>query len=392
MKQVGSIIGILAIATLVMLGTKGAVARTQDEAKSFSAAPGGRLEVDVEYGSISIRPSEQALVRVYVDGIPEEYKKYLRIQQNGNVVRVEYRTRENGKQTRHSGSDIRFEIDVPSKFDTQLKTGGGEIEYTGTITGTIAIISGGGEVRLQDVHGPVDIKTGGGEISGRAIDGVFMAVTGGGEIDVETVKGKVEIKTGGGNVDVHEVLDDMTITTGGGEVRLGTVGGALGLRTGGGNIQVKKVAGKTKIVSGGGEVTIDVAMKDVYLKTGGGNIELKYVSGSVDVATGGGEVVAELHPSGNGSSEISTGGGDIILRIPPGAHARIEAEVRIEEHRQQNEERYIRSDFPADAEQSSTSQNEIRKVYVLNGGGEEITLRTSESRIEIRKATEKKSK
>ena len=78
--------------------------------------------------------------------------------QSGNVVRVRF-------SDVHGWSGyVRFDIQVPSQFDMSLRTSGGDIRLQGNLTGTINGNTSGGDIRLGDVKGRVEMSTSGGDI------------------------------------------------------------------------------------------------------------------------------------------------------------------------------------------------------------------------------------
>ncbi|HEY5615448.1 MAG TPA: DUF4097 family beta strand repeat-containing protein, partial [Bacteroidota bacterium] len=121
--------------------------------------------------------------------------------------------------------------------------------------------------------------------------------------------------------------------------------------------------------------------------TSGGDIILENITGSIDAKTSGGDIRAELIPSGKGSSELVSAGGDIKLYIPENAKATIEAIIRVDSRwgrsRSRRDKYEVKSDFKSDT--YDDGEDDIRATYILNGGGERITLETVNSNIEIRK-------
>jgi hypothetical protein len=63
----------------------------------------------------------------------------------------------------------------------------------------------------------------------------------------------------------------------------------------------------------------------------------------------------------------------------------VEARIRIRGRWDLNEDYEILSDFPSQNFTKDQDQKEIRGTYVLNGGGERISLETVNGTIEIRK-------
>jgi hypothetical protein len=137
-------------------------------------------------------------------------------------------------------------------------------------------------------------------------------------------------------------------------------------------------------------VTVRGAKYGAKVKTGGGSVEMEDITGMVDVSTGGGSIKCELTPGSTGNSTISTGGGEIELVLPENAKAIGEATININHGwGKHNKKCTIRSDFKADSYEGDKESDEIHAIYTLNGGGQKITLETSDSDIGIRKMSAK---
>jgi DUF4097 and DUF4098 domain-containing protein YvlB len=181
-------------------------------------------------------------------------------------------------------------------------------------------------------------------------------------------------------------------STGGGSIDIGDVGGSATISTGGGDITIKSVSGSADLVTGGGSIELSHASGRVLAKTGGGDITLTDITGSVDAKTGGGSIEASLIPSGIGASRLLSSGGDLVLSLPETAKATVEARIRIRGRWDMNEDYEIISDFRSQNYTKDQEEKEIRAIYVLNGGGEKITLETVNGSIEIRKLLRKSLK
>ncbi len=332
------------------------------ESKSFTVAKGGQLEVNVSGGDIALNTWEKDEVAVVVDGIDEEDMDYVKITQSGNTVRVDYRPRWN------SSGDVLFKISLPAQFDADVRTSGGNIEVRGTMKGKLTGSTSGGDIRTGDIEGTMDMKTSGGDIK------------------LGTVSGEAEVKTSGGDIKVEKVGKSLKASTAGGDVEVGDVGGDAVLSTSGGEVKVGKVSGSATLKTAGGDIELRSASGIVEAKTAGGNIRLENITGSIDAKTAGGDVVAELIPSGKGPSELRSSGGNVILSIPSNAKATIEATIQLRDGWGRRQEKYdIHSDFKEESKTNDEDAQEIHAVYRLNGGGDRITIETTNGNIELRK-------
>jgi len=351
--------------------------------KSFSVSKGGMLDVEVDGGDIRIDVWEKNEVLVQVEGIDEEDLDRLKMSQKGNTVIVELRRRGRWWSSDHT----RFNITVPSEFNADLRTSGGDIELRGSLSGTVKGATSGGDVTLGNVKsGTVDLSTSGGDMRTGDIQGDVTLRTSGGDIQLGKVGGEASVSTSGGDIRVEAVAKRLKASTSGGDIDIGDVGGEANVSTSGGDIKVKKVSGKASLHTSGGNIDLGGASGDVKAKTSGGDLRLEDVSGSIDAATSGGDVTAELRPSGKGRSTLASSGGTITLYVPETAKATIEALIRLDGRWKSRRDRYeVRSDFKADKYEKDEDEGEVRATYILNGGGEDIELRTVNSDIKILK-------
>jgi DUF4097 and DUF4098 domain-containing protein YvlB len=332
------------------------------QTKSFTVSKGGELEVSVNSGDIRLTTWEKDEVSITVEGIDEEDMDYVKMTQSGNTVRVEYRPRWNG-----SGNVI-FKINLPAQFDADVRTSGGNIDVRGTMKGKLTGSTSGGDIRTANIEGTTNLKTSGGDITLGDVTGEAEVRTSGGEIKVDRVGKSLNASTAGGDVEVGDVGGDAILSSSGGEVKVGKVSGSATLKTAGGDIELKSASGT------------------VEAKTAGGNIRLENITGSIEAKTAGGDVVAELIPSGKGSSKLRSSGGNVSLSLPASSKATIDATIRIQGGWRHRDEEYdIHSDFTAESKNVDKDEEEIHAVYELNGGGDRITIETTNGNIEIRK-------
>jgi DUF4097 and DUF4098 domain-containing protein YvlB len=338
------------------------------QTKSFNVAKGGELEVSVNCGDIRLATWDKDEVTVTVDGIDDEDMKDVKMTQTGNDVRVEYRPRWNWS------GDVIFRISLPAQFDADVHTSGGNIDVRGTMKGKLTGTTSGGDIRTANIEGPTNLKTSGGDIT------------------LGEVSGEAEVRTSGGEIKVDRVGKSLKASTAGGDVEVGDVGGDAVLSSSGGEVKVGKVSGSATLKTAGGDIELLSASGNVEAKTAGGNIRLEKITGSIAAKTAGGDVVAELIPSGKGTSELRSSGGNVSLSLPSSANASIDATIRIHgdgRFWRSKDEYDIHSDFTAESKNVDKDEDEIHAVYKLNGGGDSITIETTNGNIEIRKMSDK---
>lgn len=379
----------LVLGVLLLLPGMLASARQSDNeqrTKSFNVSKGGTLEVRVEGGDIKISVWEKNEVLVKAEGIDDDDLDRLKMKQSGNDVLVEFRNR--GGWGGWGGNHLRFDITVPSQYNADLHTAGGDIDVRGSVNGTIKGATSGGDVSIDNVKGgKVDLSTSGGDMRAGDVQGDVTLKTSGGNIEMGVVGGEAYVATSGGDITVKSVGKSLRANTSGGNIEIGDVGGEAKVSTSGGDIKVRKVSGSATMSTAGGNIDLDGASGTVKASTAGGDISLQNITGSIDASTAGGNVEAELRPSGKGRSKLTSAGGEIVLSIPEDAKATIEATIRIQGRWSSRRSDYkVRSDFKADSYDQNDEDREIRATYKLNGGGELIELKTVNSDITLKRA------
>jgi len=381
--------------------------------KSFSVKPGGNLILEDIKGDVNIRTWDQNTVSIHevkkMDIFSEsEAKAAMDASDNGysqknNTIHI------GGPAFDRKWIESDFDITVPVKFNCEVSTRGGDISVS-KVGGSVKATSGGGDVEVQSVQGPVSIKTGGGDIDIVNTAGTVEAKSGGGDVTVSGSTGSVDVTTGGGDVEVSGTEDEVNVTTGGGDVEISQTKGNTSVTTGGGDIDIFKSGGNVKAVTGGGDIEIrhvnghfkattgggDIEAEDISgsisITTGGGDIEAYGIKGAADITTGGGDIVSQITLSDfsvDHHVNIKTGGGDIELTIPHNLPATIYASVKF---RKKGWEKYdITSDFPLTiSKESSDSKYQLIEARGdINGGGDQINLKTGGGSIHIRKLKEK---
>lgn len=133
-------------------------------------------------------------------------------------------------------------------------------------------------------------------------DGNVTARSGDGSIKIEHVHGRLELKTGDGSIRATDIAGQLTLSTGDGSVTLEDVGGDLDVDTGDGSVSVAGKLGTVKLHTGDGSITFRAAqgtsMKDDWsMTTGDGGVALYLPSdfgAELDAHTGDGSIRNEL--------------------------------------------------------------------------------------------------
>ena len=375
MKRQSILFALLVFGSIIIAA---AAAQVTTVTRSFPAGETGNLTVNVKSGDIRIETGKSE-VQVRALGIDESDQKNLEIRQEGTSVFVSF-------QPDGHGSDARFEIGVPTGFNLDLNTSGGDVRIAGFLAGNLSAKTSGGDIRMEDIDGEVNVTTAGGDIGAGAVGGSAKFKTAGGDISVASVDGEVQAQTAGGDIDIGDVGSRLEAATAGGDIKLKNVGGEATAKTAGGDIIVGEVGGSATLKTAGGDLMLSSASGSVEAKTAGGDLDLRNVSGAIEGKTAGGDIVAELIPSGDGSSTLSTSGGDITLALPPSARASITATIKISGSWASHQGDFdISSQFGNLNVVRDQSKREIRAEIAICGGGESITLETTNGDISINK-------
>lgn len=293
--------------------------------KSFSVKRGGTLSLDSDLGSVKINSHAQDEVRVKVELLA------------------------------HTSNNSRAE-EIFNNFKLDLNSNGKDVIITGDLPQRMFWnnyhLSVSFNITVPEQYN-LDVKTGAGNIEVGDIEGEARLRTSGGRINLGNVNGEVNAKTSGGSIYVKDVNGDTNINTSGGDIRVGMVKGNLIARTSGGGIDVNGVEG------------------DLSARTSGGNLRLMNVNGNLTGSTSGGTIVAELTKQVDGPLDLRSSGGSIKLTVP--------------------------GDFRANLRAATTGGNVYTNIPIsvtgkisgsylngkLNGGGPEVTLKTSGGNIRI---------
>lgn len=245
----------------------------------FPVAPGGRLEVDLDFGE-GLRPDPGSLEVTSHDA--EE-------------VRVVTAT------TGWGGWGVQLRAEEAPRG----------VRVLGRVVGAASWLFGGPNVQVR-VWVPreygLDLRTSAGPIRVEEITGPVRARTRGAEVDLEGIRGPVFVRVRDGAVNVAEVEGDVELKTTDGPVEASWVKGQLEARTGDGRIEVRHVDGECQ------------------LRSESGAIEVADAAGRVEARTERGRVVASFVARPSGSLESARG--DVEVRLPAQSRLVLDARAR----------------------------------------------------------------
>jgi Putative adhesin len=291
------------------------------------AKSGGKLMVDVDFGTIEVAPGDNDKVvvnasrKITASSKDKEAEYFasapITVTADGNTVTVRARRGKDWDEDGRVCNDARYSIHVPSTFDAELKTEGGAITTT-NLTGKVKAHTSGGDLKFSLLHGPI------------------KADTDGGEIEVSGCEGKIDIETSGGRIEA----------------------------TGG--------SGSLRAITSGGTIKVENFNGDANVESDGGQLALANIRGKLDAETAGGFISAKLPSPVPGDVRLETAAGAIEVIVPNDAALTIDAETGVGS---------VRSDLPI-ASRTRGDSDGIKGT--INGGGKSLHLRSGAGSISIK--------
>jgi len=313
-------------ALLLLASAATASALTEENVnEKRDVSPGGKLVVDVDFGTVEVAPGQAntvavtAVRRVSLSDSARE-KEFLAaapitVTKDGNTVTVRARRPKNDKGWSWGGSskvEGRYTITVPESFNVQLATSGGSITASG-------------------LNGETQADTSGGSLSFSHLRGPLVGNTSGGSIKVDDCTGAIQIDTSGGKIEVTGGSGTVSANTSGGSIAVSNFGGEAKVKTSGGSLRLENVRGEIRGETSGGSIAATVPSPvpgDVRLETSAGRIEISLPSNAamnVDAETSMGRVTSDLPVAVQGRQErdrlhgtINGGGKQLVLRTSAG--------------------------------------------------------------------------
>lgn len=268
--------------------------------KSIQTKPGENLSVDASGADIKVETwdKNEAYVKIFGNRKAEE-KMHFEIEKAGDGVKVVAKRRGSSwfNWWGDSGYSVRIEIMLPSKYNTDIETSGGDIT-------------------LYNLIGENNLNTSGGDVKVMSTTGELMVETSGGDITIDQHKGNSRLSTSGGDINTLKLVGNLKATTSGGDVRVEVSDGSILAKTSGGNIDISYYGNNKGIearTSGGSiHARIPSSFKaDVFLETSGGDIESNF-SNSRTSKVSRSTLKAEYN-SGGESFICKTSGGSIVV-------------------------------------------------------------------------------
>jgi len=296
--------------------------------KSFSVTPGGKLVVDADRGSVTVKTDAGDKVEVRVfrkikggskEKAEESFKDHqVTLSQDGNSVSIVAKDKRKTRMISFGDSnlEVRYEINIPKRFDVDLKTSGGNVAVA-DLEGNVVARTSSGAIKLAHTTGSVTALDSGGDISVEEVGGALTARTSSGSITIVKANEKVEAMDSGGNIKIIEAGTDVVVSTSSGSIKVGTVSGNVEARNSGGDIAIDSAGGNVSASTSSGTIHVGEAKGErVTLRDSGGNIDVTSAAGTVSAETSSGSIKIK---SGKGDISVRDSGGDIFVGEAGGA-------------------------------------------------------------------------
>src|SRR5665213_774471 len=138
---------------------------------------------------------------------------------------------------RGGGESIDVRIALPAGSQVRGDTGVGALRSVGRL-GECHFKTGLGEIQL-DIAGPLQLRTGSGDISVDRAVGQAELTTGTGRVQVGAIDGAGVVRNSNGDTRIGEVSGDLRVNAANGDIRLGEIcRGVVVVQTGRGNLDV----------------------------------------------------------------------------------------------------------------------------------------------------------
>lgn len=190
--------------------------------KRFPIAPGNDLRIKISGGDVAITTWSKGEVYIKVLGNENAAEQFDFIFDNSDSY-VHLKTKSKSSLSNwFSSIQLKIEVKVPERFNTDIHTSGGDIKLEG-VEGENSLNTSGGDVTCKDFYGSLDVTTSGGDIRLSGESTPINAHTSGGDIKLN-YSGKnsgIDLSTSGGDIEVilpDDFNADMEISTSGGDV------------------------------------------------------------------------------------------------------------------------------------------------------------------------------
>jgi hypothetical protein len=200
------------LAGCVVVDSQGHITR---EEKRFTVTGRPELHLTTFDGSIEIRAGDAKTIVVEIEkrGATKEALDALKV------------------ETRQDGNRVDVEVKKPAHevvfFGVGTMSTNARLIVTMPRDGNVVARSGDGSIRIEHVHGRLELRTGDGSIRAVDISGQLTLATGDGSIMLEDVAGDLDADTGDGSVTVAGKPSTVKLHTGDGSISLRALPGTV---------------------------------------------------------------------------------------------------------------------------------------------------------------------
>ena len=171
--------------------------------QSFHISTGKNLVVELNTGDVKVTywNKSEVSIKIWGDDDAEE-KMNFSVEGNDEEIKI-IGKKKSSSFSWFSGIDVKVEVKVPSEFNMEISTAGGDIKWGG-ITGKANLSTSGGDVWADKFSGDINVSTSGGDIFLFCKDAEINAETSSGDIRLE-YDGEnrgIEISTSGGDIEI----------------------------------------------------------------------------------------------------------------------------------------------------------------------------------------------
>jgi DUF4097 and DUF4098 domain-containing protein YvlB len=338
--------------------------------KSFSVQPGGRLVVEVDRGAVQINTMDTAELKIQVKRRLKDVEgaqaaeifnaHEVSFDQDGSRVEVKAKFKGDANKWLKNGKinyQVEYVINVPRKFDLDLKTAAGGVTST-------------------DIEGVAKVRTAGGSIKFTTVKGSFDGETAAGGVSLERCTGPAILKTSGGSIELGHAESDATLHTAAGSITIRDTKAKLSAKSSGGHITLGKAEGPAELETAAGSIHVDTANARLDLKTAGGSIDVGNAREAVVARTAAGSISVKFIGQPGEDCNLSTAGGGITVTLPEDASFDVEAATLGGR---------IHTDLPITTTVTGGYGKDVLKGK-LNKGGHSLILKTSAGNISIKKS------
>ena len=284
----------------------------EDIVEVFPVAPGGRLTLAADFGTLDVKSTESDEVAIRVARTSESQadrraaellKAFdIRMQHEAADVTIEAKFRGSIKQWKKMKKrlDVHFDIRVPRNYGLDLKTADADIAVR-DIVGDVNARTAGADLRFQNITGRIDGTTSGGTIDLKTFESDATLQTSGGDITLEAGSGTIQAKTSGGHIHIVDVAGAVNGRTSGGNITLLGCKGGADVKTAGGSIEIEndgpvlaKNSGGAIQCQLGGTLPTPSVLLDLETTGGSINVGLPDIAATVDARVLGGSVTTEF--------------------------------------------------------------------------------------------------